>query len=386
MNAPAALYTIQWLIRDTFRQARASGIFYLMTGITLLCMAVCLTIRIQEPPKLPTSGAERPEAVPRSFVRDAAAVAATTPFLGASTSQGVFPGTALAPLMQGWEKSEVRGSKPPFAVEYTEVTKIIQRNEKVDLPTGHVEILFGAIPPIPLASDDVAPVRTVQLHLAGFVADGVGLLLALMWTAGFLPTFLEPSAVSVLLAKPVPRWSLLAGKCLGVLVYFAFQTTLFIGGTWLALSAATGYWDPVYFFCIPLVLLHFAVFFSFSAMLAVSTRSTGVCVIGSIVFWMMCYAMNYGRHVATVIPELNNMSPAFAFTLETGYWVFPKPLDFHLLLREVLNADTLFARVVDTPKLVEMHAWKPLLSVLTSIGTGLALLAVASYDFLTTDY
>jgi hypothetical protein len=57
-----------------------------------------------------------------------------------------------------------------------------------------------------------------------------------------------------------------------------------------------------------------------------------------------------------------------------------------LILRDLLNADTLFARVVDTPKLVEMHAWKPLLSVLTSLGAGLVLLSIAAYDFLTTDY
>ncbi len=386
MNAPAAIYTIQWLIRDTFRQARASGIFYLMSGITVLCMAVCLTIRIHETPKLPVVGNERKEAVPASYVRDAAVVAATTPFIGASTSQGVFPGVQLAPLMQGWEKPDVQGARHPLAVQYTEVNKIVSRNEKVDLPQGHVEILFGALPNIPLASDDALPVRTIQLHLAGFVADGIGLLLALIWTAGFLPTFLEPSAVSVLLAKPVPRWSLLAGKFLGVLVYFAFQTTLFIGGTWLALSVATGVWDPVYFFCIPLVLLHFTVFFSFSAMLAVSTRSTVACVIGSIIFWMMCYALNYGRHVGMLLPELQSMSPAFAFILDAGYWIFPKPLDFHLILRDVLNADTMFARVVDTPKLIEQGAWKPVTSVLTSLAAGAVLLAVATYDFLTTDY
>ena len=75
MNAPAALYTIQWLIRDTFRQARASGIFYLMSGITVLCMAVCLTIRIHEAPKLPLVGKERPEALPATYVPQAAAVA-----------------------------------------------------------------------------------------------------------------------------------------------------------------------------------------------------------------------------------------------------------------------------------------------------------------------
>jgi hypothetical protein len=357
-----------------------------MCGITVLCMAVCLTIRVKSAPPLPLTGNERKESLPATFVPAASAIAGTVPFLGASTSQGVFPATQVAPFLQGWERPEVQGAKPLYAVEYTEVNKILTRNEKVDVPSGEVQLLFGALPSIPLASDDTLPVRTVQLHLAGFVADGLGLLLALIWTAGFLPTFLEPSAVTVLLAKPMPRWSLLAGKVLGVLVYFAFQTSLFIGGTWLALSMATGQWDPIYFFCIPVVLLHFAVFFSFSAMLAVSTRNTAACVIGSIVFWMMCYAMNYGRHVAMVIPEFQHMSPAFTFILESGYWIFPKPLDFHLILREVLHADTLFSRVVDTPKLVELHAWKPFLSVAASLAAGVVLFSVAAYDFVTTDY
>src|SRR5580704_8787430 len=50
-----------------------------------------------------------------------------------------------------------------------------------------------------------------------FEPDVAGLLLALLWTAGFLPTFLEPAHASILLAKPTPRWQLLVGKFVGVL-------------------------------------------------------------------------------------------------------------------------------------------------------------------------
>ena len=60
----------------------------------------------------------------------------------------------------------------------------------------------------------------------------------------------------------MPRWSLLAGKFLGVLVFVAAQNALFVGGTWLALGVRTSVWDPTYFLCIPMLLLHFAVFFS----------------------------------------------------------------------------------------------------------------------------
>ena len=138
--------------------------------------------------------------------------------------------------------------------------------------------------------------------LAAGVADTLGLLLTLIWTAGFLPGFLAPQAVAVLLAKPVPRWTLLAGKYIGVLAFVLAQAAYFVGGTWLALGLRTGVWDPTYLLSIPLLLLQFAVFFSFSLLLAVCSRSTVVCVSGSIAFWAVCWAINFGRHAVMASP------------------------------------------------------------------------------------
>jgi hypothetical protein len=207
-----------------------------------------------------------------------------------------------------------------------------------------------------------------------------------MWTAGFLPTFLEPGAAAVLLAKPVPRARLLAGKCLGVLAFVALQAALFVGGTWLALGLATGVWDPTYLVCAPLLVLHFAVFFSFSAVLAVATRSTVACVFGSIVFWLLCWALNFGRHSALVLPELGEALPAVVHTLELGYWLLPKPLDFHILLVDALQPDPFFTGLVNTRALAERGAWAPVSSVLASVVCAAALLALAAYDFVSAEY
>ena len=121
-----------------------------------------------------------------------------------------------------------------------------------------------------------------------------GLLLALVWTAGFVPTFLEPSAASVLLAKPVARWQLLLGKYFGVLTFVGFQVVLFVVLTWLALGVRTHVWNMTYWWCIPLLLLQFAIFYSFSVLLAVITRSTVACVFGSVLFWLLAWGINYG--------------------------------------------------------------------------------------------
>ena len=366
MNAPAAILVIQWLVRDTFRQARSSGIFWVMLAVSVLATALCLSVRIEGDLPLSWDGPDRPEALPRSDVAKATAAVASLVADGAVRSQGFL-----------------RVPVPVHPLEYQQVATAIRQN--VPLIQGRLSLAFGAIP-IDIARDRRHAVRSLESVLVGWVADAAGLLLALLWTAGFLPVFLEANAVVVLLAKPVPRWSLLAGKYIGVLVFVAFQACVFVTGTWLALAISTGVWDPAYFLCIPLLLLHFAVFFSFSALLAVITRSTVVCAFGSILFWLVCWGMNYGRHAALGISELQNLPRPFSFAIELGYWVLPKPLDFHVILLDTLKADDFVSRVVDLPMLTARGAWSPELSLLTSVLFGLVILGTAAYEFVKEDY
>ena len=248
-----------------------------------------------------------------------------------------------------------------------------------------VELLSGAIT-FDLKQPRAHPIRTLQLQLAGWVADAAGLILALIWTAGFLPSFLEPGAVTILLAKPIPRWSLLAGKFAGVVLFVAFQTTVFIALTWLALALRTGYWDLRYFLCIPLLILNFAVFYTFSVMLAVATRSTVASAFGSIAFWLICFAVNFGRHAQALLPEMKGVAPTFGRVLDFGYWLLPKPLDFHLVLMQTLEAENLFTGVLNLNELTQRGLWHPGFAIMASALSGLALLVMAAYDFLTRDY
>jgi ABC-type transport system involved in multi-copper enzyme maturation permease subunit len=250
---------------------------------------------------------------------------------------------------------------------------------------GHLDLAFGSMQ-VSLAPGRTVAVHALQGYLVGGIADGVGLLLALMWTAGFLPSFLDANTASVLLAKPIPRWSLLLGKCLGAVAFVAVQDAIFLGGTWLALGLRTGVWDTTCLFCLSLLLLHFAIFFSFSAMLATATRSTVACVFGSILFWLLCWAMNFGRHAFVLLPDLHTAAAGLGHTVELAYWILPKPLDGHLILVGTLQDDYLLSRYLDTRALAQHGGWQPLASVLASCGCALVLLALAAYDFVTAEY
>ena len=212
----------------------------------------------------------------------------------------------------------------------------------------------------------------------------LGLLLTLVWTAGFLPGFLAPQAIAVLLAKPVPRWGLLAGKYLGVLAFVLAQAVLFVGGTWLALALRTGVWDTVYLLCIPLLLLQFAVFFGFSLLLAVCFRSTVVCVFGSIAFWGLCWAVNFGRHAvmaADAVAGCGKFSALAVRAVDVAYWIMPKPVDLGCLAFDALGAHTHFRPILENSAGLSLG-----LSVLTSLLFAIYLLIAAQRQFEKMDY
>ena len=107
-----------------------------------------------------------------------------------------------------------------------------------------------------------------------------------------------------------------------------------VGGTYLALGISTGVWDVVYLLCVPMLLLHFAIFYSFSTLLAVCTRSTVACVFGSILFWFLCWGMNFGRHaMVAVAADAPGVSTGMHASVEVGYWVLPKPADMGIDVR-----------------------------------------------------
>jgi len=337
MNSPTAIHVIRWLIGDTFRQARASGILWLMLAISGLCIFFCLSISVSGGTSI----------YPRGETRE---------FLPAGD-----PG-----LQKNLEKD-------PQAL----------KRHGLDVPQGNLYLLFGAFR-ISYEHYREEVIYFLELLLAGLVADTGGILLVLIWTAAFLPTFLESGKVSVLLVKSVPRWLLLLGKYLGVVCFVFFQALLFVGGTWLALALKTGVWAPTYLLCIPLLVVQFAIFFSFSLLLAVFLRGTLACVLGSTLFWFACWGVNYSRNVS-LLGSSEETSP-LRVGGEILYWVLPKPMDMSLIVFDALRAGNYFARALNVESLAKSGTYSPELSVLTSLLFAALMLGLAAYRFERTDY
>ena len=250
MNPANVLRVLAWLARDTFRQSVESRVCWFMLALSVVAITICLSVSVQGGAGLQRDG-ERPDFLPRDDP-------------DAATSQALL------------------------------------KREGVDVPSGDLTIAFGAFR-VPLGRDARDAVQFLQFILAGGLASTAGLFLSLVWTAGFLPAFLAPRSITLLLARPVPRSLLYLGKVLGVVLFVVAQATLLVVGTWLALGLRTGVWDGAYLWCLPLLVVEFMVFYSVSALIASHARGVVACVLGSLLFWVVCWGMNFGRHALVAI-------------------------------------------------------------------------------------
>jgi ABC-type transport system involved in multi-copper enzyme maturation permease subunit len=329
MNTSAAIYAIRWLVTDTFRQALASRIFWLMLVVSGVFIAFCLSVQV-------TGGMEQ----------------------------------ALPDLTKPHSHEDVEhGHKP-----------------------AKFSLLFGAWQVESGTRSREQAVHFLEVIMATMVASHLGFLLVVLWTAGFLPEFLQPSVAMVLFAKPVPRWTLLVGKYLGVVTLVAFQVFVFFVGTWLALSLKTGIWRYEYLGAIPVLIVNFAVLYSFGALLAVLTRSAVACIFGCILFWALCWGVNCGHHFAYALPvlapEQSPMSPLTLFFSDVSYWALPKPADMQWILQDVVGSNEYFdvTQSEGFKEAIAGHAVDKIWSVLSSVVFTFVMLGISIRHLAQMDY
>ena len=330
MNLSATIYALRWLVNDTFRQTLSSMVFWIMLGISVWAIVFCSSISV--------------------------------------------------------EGGTVKDEGEIYMPSGKEATGPITE-------PGQLKILFGAFA-FTMHRGGLEEVHFIQVFLATWIAGAVGLILTLVWTANFLPEFLQPGAAVVMLAKPIPRWLFLLGKYLGVVLFVALQGLIFFVGTWAAIGARTGIWNNAYLLGWVLLVIQFAVFYGMSVLIAATWRSTIACVIGALLFWTMSFGMNYGRYVALSLPEVAGaqarpLSPLTSGMIDAGYWIFPKPLDFLMMLEDWLKVGEHKTTLSSLPEIQSARAaghFNPLASLVTSLAFGFFLVGLAGHQLSKNEY
>lgn len=122
------------------------------------------------------------------------------------------------------------------------------------------------------------------------------IILAVLSTSSILPDFLGSGAVELSLSKPIGRVRLLAYKILGAVLFALLQTLVGVIVAYLLVGLKFDIWLHGMLWAIPLITLQFVYVYSFSALLAVVTRSTLACVIGTILFGLAIFVVQFSSN------------------------------------------------------------------------------------------
>lgn len=228
-------------------------------------------------------------------------------------------------------------------------------------------------------------VREFQFHLAWAVGDLLGVFVTLLATAAFLPTFLDPAAATVLLAKPVSRGGLLLGRFLGMTLFVTFFAGLFVAGTSIAIGMRTGIWIEAYWIAWPLLVIQFVAFAAGGALIAVSTRSTVAVMIGSIMFALISWGISFGKHFFAAV-TIDEARPEFGRLVDYVYWFLPKPTDFSLMLHQAMGASTEQMGRIGLRPILERGLYSPGWAVASTLAVAAVLLGLAVYELNHQDY
>lgn len=244
-------------------------------------------------------------------------------------------------------------------------------------------------------------------RIAAILVDGImdtvlgtiGILLSIVATASFFPTFLERGSIDVALSKPIPRWRLFLCRYAGGMVFVAVHATIFVGLTFLVAGIRWGTWLPGYLLSIPLMVLLFSYLYCISAATAVFTRSTVAAIMITMFAWVAIgtiQAMDDGFEIHPHWKENQKLHKG----IKTARWIAPKTSDVVILAKKWSHAATSWitdAADADTEEdkavmkaAEEIERKRAEMSPVLTIGSSLffeaAIVLLAMFKFSRTDY
>ena len=130
----------------------------------------------------------------------------------------------------------------------------------------------------------------------------IGIVIALVATAGIFPSLIERGAIDVVLSKPMSRAKIFLGKYAGSMVFVALQAAVFVVLTFAVVGLRWQQWFWGYLWSIPLIVVLFSYVYAFVALFAVVTRSTMTALLLGMVAWIVIWIPQATYGVLLTLP------------------------------------------------------------------------------------
>ncbi|MCU1257253.1 MAG: hypothetical protein JWO80_138 [Bryobacterales bacterium] len=163
------------------------------------------------------------------------------------------------------------------------------------------------------------------------VLYGFGMLLAVLASAGLIPTIFEPGRIELLLSKPVERYHILLGRYAGNLLLIALNIFYPVLALWIIFGWKTGIWTPGFLWGSILTLFMFAVYLSVVLLIGVLWESAVVATM--VTFGLMIISVILYNRVGIAKLLSSELSRNIVRSL---YYALPKAVDIGQILRQIV--------------------------------------------------
>ncbi len=225
----------------------------------------------------------------------------------------------------------------------------------------------------------------------------IGVLLAIIATAGFIPAMMERGAIEVLVSKPIARWRLFLSKYLSAMVFILIQAAVFVLLTFLVAGLCWRTWLPAYLLAIPLVVALYSYVYCVAVLVAVFSRSTIAAVLVTLGAWVAFAGVQNLDDAFILFPDWQKQRTLYQI-VHGARWVVPKTQDITYLAKKWTRA-AYGTELVPTPdeegrhlldKAEAVEAERKAIPAYQSIGSSLlfeaALVLVAMWRFSRQDF
>jgi ABC-2 type transport system permease protein len=238
----------------------------------------------------------------------------------------------------------------------------------------NVDLVSGGMAAVQLFGANEKEIDVTRLHegvvkiesvIAAFMYVG-GIFLSVFATASLVPNMLEKGSVDLLLSRPYARWQLLLGRYLGALSIVAINVAYLIGGSWLILSAKTGFWHTPFLLSGVLIVLVFSVLYAIVTFVGITSRNSGVSIMTAfLVLWVLSPLLLAREKIYALLSH-----KIYQWLLDGIYYLTPRTTELGNITRAVVAGEP-------------VTSWVPLFQ---SLAVGAGFLLGAIYIFQKKDF
>jgi ABC-2 family transporter protein len=171
-----------------------------------------------------------------------------------------------------------------------------------EIASGRAELsisyLVWHVTDVPLTRQEATPViKGVMAAIMNFLVGTLGVLAAILVTAPIIPHTFEAGAIDLLLSKPISRPLLFLTKFAGGCAFILLNAAYFIVGLWLIVGLRFDIWSARLLLSIPIFLFLFAIYYAVSSAAGVFWRNAVVSIVVTILFWAACFVVGTTKTV-----------------------------------------------------------------------------------------